>query len=323
MRSQIDRYNEWVQAYAAGNDSGRGHADIRAYGSAFRAVGCDRQVNARVNTGTQWSSSDRGVPIFWLGGAIAADDYGDFYDGFWQNEDAPRTEAGVLKSFNGQVLTGCEHNGNAAAGQELGTNSARVGILNDSGAGPLSSVTAGSGSFPIYGLSQVFVMRTLSTDATLSALTVNDGTTDHTIDLSTAPYTQDVGNAVTTVTLTATRTHTGASVSAVTLGGIAIADTVFTDGITVPSLLEGDNVIVVTVTAEDGSTTQTHTVTVTREATTSANAVWSTTMTVENCQAPRDVRGYDTPGRGWRIRQGTTRWMSTNSRRQAIPLYRG
>ena len=105
-----------------------------------------------------------------------------------------------------------------------------------------------------------------STDATLSALTVNDGTTEHTIDLTTPPYTQTVGNAVETVTLTATPTHTGASVSAVTLGGTAIADDDFTDGITVPDLDDGDNVIVVTVTAEDGSTELSYTVTVTREA---------------------------------------------------------
>ena len=103
----------------------------------------------------------------------------------------------------------------------------------------------------------------LSTDATLSALTVNDGTTDHTIDLTTTPYEVDVGNTVTTVTLTATPTHTGASVSAVTLAGGTIDDDVFTDGITVPSLVEGDNAIVVTVTAEDGTTMQTYTVTVT------------------------------------------------------------
>ena len=102
----------------------------------------------------------------------------------------------------------------------------------------------------------------LSTDATLSDLTVNDGTTDHTIDLSTTPYTLNVGNTVTTVTLTAEPTHSGASVSAVTLGEIAIADTDFTDGITVPSLVEGANVIVVTVTAEDGSATQTYTMTI-------------------------------------------------------------
>ena len=109
---------------------------------------------------------------------------------------------------------------------------------------------------------------TFSTDATLSALAVNDGTTEHTIDLATTPYTVNVGNAVTTVTLTATPTHTGASVSAVTLGGTAIADIDFTDGITVPSLAEGDNEIDVTVTAEDGSATETYMVTVTRAGTT-------------------------------------------------------
>ena len=109
---------------------------------------------------------------------------------------------------------------------------------------------------------------TTSSDATLTDLTVNDGTTDLTLSPAFASgtfvYTASVTNAVDEVTLTATPTHTGASVSAVTLGGTAIDDTDFTDGITVPSLAEGANVIVVTVTAEDGSTTQTYTVTVTR-----------------------------------------------------------
>ena len=45
-----------------------------------------------------------------------------------------------------------------------------------------------------------------------------------------------------------------------------IADSDFTDGITVPSLVAGGNEIVVTVTAEDGATTETCTVTVTRAA---------------------------------------------------------
>ena len=75
--------------------------------------------------------------------------------------------------------------------------------------------------------------QALSDDATLSALTVNDD---------------------------------GAEVSGVTLGGTAIADSDLTDGITVPSLIAGDNEIVVTVTAEDDATTQTYTVTVTRAA---------------------------------------------------------
>ena len=130
-----------------------------------------------------------------------------------------------------------------------------------------------------------------SSDATLSGLAVHDGTTDHTIDLATTPYTLNVGSAVTTVTLTATPAHSGASVSAVTLGGTAIADTVFTDGITVPSLVEGANVIVVTVTAQDTTTTQTYTVTVTRAAATTAAVVWSTTMTVG--EASKGQRGFD------------------------------
>ena len=86
----------------------------------------------------------------------------------------------------------------------------------------------------------------------LSALTVNDGTNDLTLDPIFAPgtyvYAAEVGNAVTTVTLTATVNDDGAEVSGVTLGGTAIADSDFTDGITVPSLIAGDNEIVVTVT---------------------------------------------------------------------------
>ena len=122
-----------------------------------------------------------------------------------------------------------------------------------------------------------------SNDATLSALTVNDGTTDHTIDLTAMPYTLNVGNAVTTVTLTATPAHTGASVSAVTLGGSAIADTVFTDGITVPSLVEGGaNVIVVTVTAEDGTTMQTYTVTITDDDESSFTVIAAPTSIAED-----------------------------------------
>ena len=107
-----------------------------------------------------------------------------------------------------------------------------------------------------------------SDDATLESLTVSDGTSDLTLAPPFAPgtfvYAADVANAVTMVTLTAETTDDGASVSAVTLAGTAIADNDFTDGIMVPSLLVGDNAIMVRVTAEDTSTTRTYEVTVTR-----------------------------------------------------------
>ena len=160
----------------------------------------------------------------------------------------------------------------------------RVEVSFTDNAGNAEDPLASAATAPVAALVPV-----LSTDATLSALTVNDGTTDHTIDLTTTPYEVDVGNTVTTVTLTATPAHTGASVSAVTLAGGTIDDDVFTDGITVPSLIEGANVIVVTVTAEDTTTTQTYTVTVTRQATTTVCTapdlsgrmqIWTGTVTV-------------------------------------------
>ena len=123
---------------------------------------------------------------------------------------------------------------------------------------------------------------TASTDATLSALTVNDGTNDLTLDPTfasgTYTYEADVVSSVTSVTLTATPNDSGASVTAVTLGGTDIADTDFTDGIAVPSLAVGDNVIVVTVTAEDTITTQAYTLTVTRAAT----YTYVSNLTLEN-----------------------------------------
>ena len=109
-------------------------------------------------------------------------------------------------------------------------------------------------------------------DATLRTLTVNDGTNDLTMDptfaSATYVYETDVANAITTVTLTATPSYSEAEVTGVALAGTAIADSDFTDGITVPSLVVGDNEIVVTVTAENTTTLQTYTVTVTRADTT-------------------------------------------------------
>ena len=109
-----------------------------------------------------------------------------------------------------------------------------------------------------------------NSDSALSGLAVNDGTSDLTLTpgfaSGTHVYTAEVENDITSVTLTATPNHADAEVSSVTLGGTAIADTDFSDGITVPDMAEGDNEIVVTVTAEDGST-QTYTVTLTRHTT--------------------------------------------------------
>ena len=96
-----------------------------------------------------------------------------------------------------------------------------------------------------------------STDATLSALTLS-GIDFGTFDSTTASYTTTVTNSVTQTTVTPTVNHSGASY-VIKLGGATDADGTV-------SLSVGSNGIAVVVTAEDDSTSQTYTVTVTRAA---------------------------------------------------------
>ena len=254
--SDIAIYNTFVQTRAAA-----GHTDIQAYSAGFKVVGCTATVDATDNTGT----TGTGVPIYWLDGDKVADDYADFYDGSWDSR-SPTTETGasVTTTSTDGVITGCSAIG-TDGGATLGGNiSVSMGNPSGNGSGLSGAIDRLEFTHRLYGLSVVFEVSA-STDATLSALVVNDGTNDRTLDLmpGTFAYDADVGNAVTTVTLTATVNNSNASVTGVTLDGTAIADTDFSDGITVPSLAEDDNEIVVTVTAENNSI-QDYTVTVSR-----------------------------------------------------------
>ena len=148
------------------------------------------------------------------------------------------------------------------------------------------TVTGRGGTDGIVPATDTATVTAISDDATLSALTVNDGTNDLTLAppfaSGTFAYAADVAHAVDEVTLSATVNHAGASVSAVTLNGTAVADGDFTDGITVSGLLVDGNEIVVTVTAEDTSTTRTYTVTVTRAANAAPTALAASVTTDED-----------------------------------------
>ena len=98
-----------------------------------------------------------------------------------------------------------------------------------------------------------------STDATLSALGLSGVTLSPAFASPTTAYTADVANDVEQTTVTATVNDDGAS-SVVKIGGVTDADGTV-------DLAVGANVITVEVTAEDGTTTKTYTVTVTRAAT--------------------------------------------------------
>ena len=99
-------------------------------------------------------------------------------------------------------------------------------------------------------------VRTLSSDATLSALTLSE-VDFGTFDSETTSYSADVANDASETTVTPTLNDSAASY-VIKLGGVTDADGTV-------SLAVGSNVITVEVTAEDGETTLTYTVTITRE----------------------------------------------------------
>ena len=263
--SDIADYNTFVQTAAA-----NGHADIQSHSSTFRVVGSTADVDARDNTATTYTSADKGVAIYWLGGNKVADDYEGFYDGDWDDEANAKDESGSNRSTSGATnypLTGSDHDGTEAFtglnSRALGSTSfIRIGQPNfsASGDGPLSSgLTAPSNSSqPLYGLSGVFVVAVASDDATLSALSLSGITLSPSFAADTLTYTASVDNDVASTTVTATANDDGATVA------IVPADADDTADDHQVTLGVGDTAISVTVTAEDGTTMQTYAVTVTR-----------------------------------------------------------
>ena len=208
------------------------------------------------------------------------------------------SNAGVTVDGNA-VASGSGH----AVSLEVGANVIRV------------VVTAQDGTTQTY---TITVTRAASSDAALSALGISPGALSPSFSPGAYAYTASAGNAVTSVTVTATVNDSNAGV---TVDGNAVASG---SGHAV-SLEVGANVIRVVVTAQDG-TTQTYTITVTRAASSDAalsalgispgalspsfspgayaytasagNAVTSVTVTVtvdgSRCQRQRD-RGRECP----------------------------
>ena len=156
--TDIADYNTWIQNLVA-----NGHADIQGYSSNFRVVGSTSAVHARVNTETTYTSDDRGVPIYWLGGVKVVDHYQDFYDGGWANEGNPKNENGNTRTDT-WVWTGSNNDGTASnypLGGAFSINALYVtrGYLDSDDSDPLyneSQPGEATQTYPLYGLSAVF-----------------------------------------------------------------------------------------------------------------------------------------------------------------------
>jgi hypothetical protein len=99
-----------------------------------------------------------------------------------------------------------------------------------------------------------------STDATLSALTLSSGTLTPTFQSNQTAYTASVDFAQSSITVTPTATDSNATI---TVNGTAVASGSPSAAI---ALAVGSNAISVVVTAEDGTTTETYSVDITRAA---------------------------------------------------------
>ncbi len=165
--SDIAVYNTFVQDAASS-----GLAQLQDYSDHFAALASTEAVEARVNTATTHTSSDRGVPIYWLEGPKAADQYQDFYDNSWDHRDPGRNEDGSEVDFDGnnatdRIWTGSQENGaegfSSGNSRALGRSTVRHGSPGQGSGSEIShGAVSSSNSYRLYGLSYVF--RVTDTD---------------------------------------------------------------------------------------------------------------------------------------------------------------
>ena len=174
----MDSYNGIIQDSVAA-----GHTDIRPYSHLFNALGSTALVDAIDNTKTTHTTTDMGVPIYYLNGAKVADNYSDFYDGTWDSH-APTNELGTISSAMA-VWTGSQSNG-MKHGNPLGNRTSktvRMGNPTSNVSGDVLSATLIRNHtfkdrgypLPFYGLSPVFVVKALSAPDMPQDLTATQG----------------------------------------------------------------------------------------------------------------------------------------------------
>ena len=262
----LKTYNDYVIAQAKTDTTNT----ITSFGDEFRAlvsVVTQESNSARANTAT---TDNPGLPIYWLKGTKVADNYGDFYDGDWDNLE-PRDQNGNLVTVTSslRVWTGSTAMGTAITDDFLrsaGQTRVQVGRLDGIG-GPIN---AGAGenrpkgdSLPFYALSPV-ISIIVRPDPTLSALSLSGNPPMFpAFDSATTVYAYSVPNETDSVEITSTFTGPTATLT------IGTDSPFFIDSgeIWAIPLSEGntDVRIVLTATADNGDVfTRTYTLTINR-----------------------------------------------------------
>ncbi|WP_395737657.1 cadherin-like beta sandwich domain-containing protein [Prosthecobacter sp.] len=146
--------------------------------------------------------------------------------------------------------------------------------VNVTGLTPGTSYTYAAYATNIEGTSYsaTGTFSTLSTDATLSGLALSSGTLSPVFASGTLSYTATVSNATTSVMVTPITTQANASVK---VNGTTVASGTASGPV---SLVVGSNTLTIVVTAQDGTTTKTYTVAVSRTSLPSVTTPTSTSV---------------------------------------------
>jgi formylglycine-generating enzyme len=188
------------------------------------------------------------------------------------------TLGGNVSSDGGAAITerGVVYSATATNNDPLidGTGVTKVTATGTTGAFtiPITGLTPSTGySYKAYATNSqgttytnVATFTSLSTNADLSALTLSSGTLSPTFASGTTAYTASVSNATTSITVTPTRAQANASIEVRVNTGTYAAVTSGSPSASLP-LNVGTNPVDVRVTAEDGTTQKTYTVSVTRD----------------------------------------------------------
>jgi gliding motility-associated-like protein len=246
-------------------DAGNNRAYIYEGVTANRAIKAVNLTSGDVTTVLSVSSLPAGVaikgfavplvPVLTTTAASSISSSAATLGGSISKSDVSVSARGVVYSaINQTPVIGGANVTQAANGATTSNFSASIGSLNGSTTYYFKAY-ATSAAGTAYGNVQSFT--TQSNDATLSGLTISAGTLNPIFSSATITYTATVANANSSITITPTRNDAGAS--------IQVNNIVATSGVgSSVNLNIGDNAIPVKVTAADGSTTKTYTITFTR-----------------------------------------------------------
>ena len=176
-------------------------------------------------------------------------------------------ESSAMNVFRNTATAGSINSGSFASRLDISglsyTNSIAVADFDGDGKPDLSLSTTSS---------YIFVLRNaeISNNANLSSLSISSGTLSPSFSAATTTYTSSVANTITSITITPSRQNSGATIYARVNGGTYSWVTSGSPSNSL-NLNLGSNTIDVRVTAQDGTTIKTYTITVTRALSNDAN----------------------------------------------------